>query len=91
MIFNKDTNIITATLDKILPSEVKSLNIYLGNSFCVPTSIDTINLSCTFDSLQPGTYTPLINLETGNLPNNPSVIDITISFIITSVDPQTVN
>ena len=81
---------ISVILDKVFPSDIKSPKIYLGNNFCIPSSFNTVNLSCTFEILNPGIFKPLVNTEIGNLINQNTISDVTVNMIIVSVDPITV-
>lgn len=82
---------ISFTLSKVLSLDVKNVKLYLGNYYCIPDNMTTVNLSCNLDSTIVGTYTPTLITEYGKLANDAAVTDITIDMIITAISPASVN
>lgn len=84
-------NTITIKLDKILDSNVISdAKIYLGCNYCVPSSLNTSDLSCTFTYLCVGSYKPYVKTNLGDLINDNAISEIQINMTVDSISPDNV-
>lgn len=76
---------ITVSLDKVLAEEIKSVRIYLGENYCIPSAINTITLTCSMNVIIAGNYIPIVKTELGNLKNVENLGNINIDMSISSI------